>query len=172
MLSSLLFILVLNAAGKSYMGLSGDFGALVTALVTSGFLLVVDGLRLWGGRSTSFGVKRQTPHAWRLKGPIGILGWGLDTGLPVSTVRATSLPGLGVILVATGHAGPFHGLFYGAGIVLGIVAGLVAMGSDERSDRAMDRLIARYRAIGPARMILVPTGLITAVLAISLVSLP
>ena len=168
LLSSVLFILVLDTAGSRFAVAAGPRGSMLAALVLSGVLIVVDGLRLWGGRSTPLGLNRQTPHAWRLRGRIGVLGWGLDTGLPVSTVRATPLPALGVILTATGHAGPLHGLFYGCGVTLGALAGLLARRSDERIDQSMDRLIRRHRAIGPARLILLPSGVIVAVLAASL----
>ena len=94
-----------------------------------------------------------------------MLGWGLDTGLPISTVRATSLPALGVILAATGHATVLHGLFYGLGVTLGVFAGLPLLHSRGRIDWAMDALIKRYRAVGAAIWVLVPSGLVAAVLA-------
>ena len=167
-LSSLASVFVLDLAGNRFRDLAGPRVSVLTALVLSGLLLAVDGLRVWGGRSTSLGPDRQTPHAWRLRGPVGILGWGLDTGVPVSTIRATSLPMLGVILVATGHAGPLHGLYYGCGLVVGVLIGLLALRPGERSDRGMDRIVRKYRSMGPARLVLAPTALVTTVLAASL----
>ncbi len=172
MLSSVLFVYVVDAAGTGFAAIAGRRGSMLAALALSGLLILIDGLRVWGGRSTSFGLNRQTPYAWRLKGPIGIIGWGLDTGLPVSTVRATSLPLLGVILAATGHAGPLHGLFYGFGVTAGVLVGLLALRPDERIDQAMDRILRRYRAVGPAPLVLVPSGLTMVVLAASLAGLP
>ena len=172
LLSSAVFMFVLDAAGTRLGEAAGARGSMVAALVLAVLLMVVDAIRLWGGRTTSFGLERQTPYGWRLKGPIGVLGWGLDTGLPVSTVRATSLPALGMILAATGHAGPFHGLCYGIGVTLGVLGGLPAIRSGERTDRAMDKLVKRYRTLGPARLVLAPSGLIAAVVAASLASLP
>ncbi len=170
--SSAVFMFALDAVGISFRGATGVRGALVAALTLTCLLLVVDAVRLWGGRVTSVGLHRQTPYGWRLKGPIGVLGWGLDTGLPVSTVRVTSLPVLGVILAATGHAGPFHGLFYGCGLALGVFAGMMSVRSGVRADRAVDELLRRYRGLRPVPLVLGPSGMTSAVLAGSLVFLP
>ena len=172
LVSSTVFVFVVDAAGGRLAAAAGRQGSIVVALAAMGLLMLVDAIRLWGGRSTSFGPARQTPYHWRLKGRTGVVGWGLDTGLPVSTVRATSLPVLGVILAATGHAGPFHGLFYGLGVTLGLLTALPAVRSPERTDRAMDDLLRRYRSLGPTTFVLVPTGLTAAVLAAALATAP
>lgn len=166
--SSAVFVLVLDTAGTRFRGAVGVRGALVAAVLLTCLLIVVDAIRLWGGRVTSLGLLRQTPYGWRLKGPIGVLGWGLDTGLPVSTVRVTSLPVLGVILAATGHAGPFHGLFYGCGVALGVFAGMVSMRPGVRTDRALDDLMQRYAALRPSLLVLAPSGITAAALAVFL----
>ena len=116
----------------------------------------------------SFGLSRQTPHRIRLRGWTGVLAWGLDTGLPVSTVRATSLPMIGVILTGTGHAGPLHGVFYGLGVTLGLLVSLLNLSSPERIDRSMDVLVRQYRSLNPAILVLAPSGLAAAVMAIAL----
>ena len=170
--SSALFVLAVHAAGAWFREAVGARAAIGAALLLVGVLLMVDGLRVWAGRTTSLGPARQTPYQWRLKGRVGMLGWGLDTGLPVSTVRATSLPALGVVLVATGHAGPFHGLFYGLGVCVGVLAGLPALRSQPRADRAMNALSRRRTALGPARLVLLPSGLTAAGLALSLAFVP
>ena len=170
--SSAVFVFVLDAAGTRFRGAAGVRGALVAALVLASLLMAVDAIRLWGGRLTSIGLHRQTAYGWRVKGPVGVLGWGLDTGLPVSTVRVTSLPVLGVILAATGHAGPFHGLFYGCGLVIGVFAGMVSVRPGVRTDRAMDDLLRSYRALRPALLLLGPSGITAAALAVSLAVLP
>ena len=168
--SSTVFVFVVDAAGGRLAAATGRRGSIVAALAATGLVMLVDAVRVWGGRTTSIGPARQTPYRWRLKGRTGILGWGLDTGLPFSTVRATSLPVLGVILAATGHAGSFHGLFYGFGVTLGLMTALPALRSSERTDRAMDDLLRRYRSLGPAAFILVPTGLTAAVVAAALMN--
>ena len=170
--SSTVFVFVVDAGGRRLEEAVGHQNSVMTALVAMCLLMLIDAIRLWGGRSMSFGPARQTPYRWRLKGQIGVLGWGLDTGLPVSTVRATSLPVLGVILAATGHAGPLHGLFYGFGLTLGLLTALFAARSPERTDRAMDNLIRRYRSLGPTTFVLGPTGLTAAVLAAVLATAP
>lgn len=168
--SSTVFVFAVDAAGSRFSEAAGTRGSVVAALVPVSLLMVVDAIRLWGGRTTSLGLDRQTPYAWRLKGPTGVLAWGLDTGLPVSTIRATSLPALGVILAATGYTGPLHGLLYGLGVAVGLFAGMLAIRPGERADRAMDDLVRRYRELGPARLVLAPSGLLTVWLAASLLA--
>lgn len=170
--SSAMFIFVLDAVGTRFKVAAGVRGALVAALVLASLLIAVDAIRVWGGRVTSIGLHRQTPYGWRLKGPIGVFGWGLDTGLPISTVRVTSLPALGLILAATGHAGPFHGLFYGCGVAIGVFAGMVSMRPGVRTDRVLDDLLRSYRALRPALLVLGPSGITAAALAASLTVLP
>ena len=172
LVSSAVFVLGVNLAGDWFEHAAGPRAGVAAALVLATLLMLVDSLRWWAGRSTSFGPERQTPYLWRLKGRIGVLGWGLDTGLPVSTVRATSLPVLGVILVATGHGSPFHGLFYGLGVTLGVVAGLPALRRHDRIDHAMNEPLRRYRALGPATLMLAPSGLTAAALVAALAALP
>ena len=172
LISSAISVLAVNTVGDWYEEAAGPRASLVAALILASFLMLVDLVRWWAGRSTSLGPERQTPYRWRLKGPMGVLGWGLDTGLPVSTVRATSLPVLGVILVATGHGSPLHGLFYGFGVALGVVAGLPTLRRYERTDHAMAETLRRYRALGPATLMLVPSGLTVAAVGAALVVLP
>ena len=159
-------------AGTWFQEVAGRRISIIVALGLAGLLLFVDMVRLWGGRSTSFGPGRQTPYDWRLKGRVGVLGWGLDTGLPVSTVRATSLPALGVILVAAGHGAWFDGLFYGVGLTLGVLVGMPRVLSRERIDSVMAELEHIRRAIGPVLLVLVPSGLTASLLAVALLFLP
>lgn len=170
--SSTLFVLAVYLAGTWFQEVAGRRASIVAALGLAGLLMFVDVVRLWGGRSTSFGPGRQTPYEWRLKGRVGVLGWGLDTGLPVSTVRATSLPALGVILVATGQGSWFVGLFYGVGLALGVLVGMPRALSRERIDWAMAELQRIRRAIGPVLLVLVPTVLTASVLAVALLFMP
>lgn len=164
LVSSFIFGVLADAAGIGISGAAGERGA-AAALIAASMLVGLDALRLWGGRSTSFGPARQTPYDWRLRGWRGVLGWGLDTGLPLTTVRATPLPVLGVILIVTGHAGPFHGLFYGMGLALGVVASLIGARSEPRIDKAMDKILLRHRQLGPARLVLAPGIVVVALLA-------
>lgn len=159
LVSSTIFGVLLDTLVGSYsrstLGARGALGATL-ALVCA--LLTLDTLRLWGSRSTSFGLNRQTPYGWRLRGAIGILGWGLDTGLPVSTIRVTPLPLLGVVLVAAGYGGPLHGLAYGLGIALGLGARLIPGRIPARIAESMDDLARQHHNLRPVRLILVPSG--------------
>ena len=168
LLSSTLFVAALAAAGAWFQEVAGRSGGIVAALGLCGLLMLVDAVRLWAGRSTSLGPARQTPYGWRLRGRMGAFGWGLDTGLPVSTVRATSLPALGVILAVTGHGAWFHGLFYGLGLSLGVLAGLAQVRPGERIDFAMARIQRWHRAVSPPVLVLVPSGVTVAALATAL----
>ena len=165
--SSALSLLLVHAGGTWFRRAVGEHNSTVVALVLATLLLGIDSLRVWAGRSTSLGPQRQTPYDWRLKGPLGVLGWGLDTGLPLSTARITPLPALGVVLAATGHSDPSHGLFYGLGVTLGVLAGVPALRSARRTDLWMDLIRRRRAELGPARLVLVPGGLTVAALAVA-----
>ncbi len=166
--SSALSLWLVHVGGGWFRETVGEHNATVVALALATLLLGVDSARVWAGRTTSLGPQRQTPYNWRLKGPIGVLGWGLDTGLPLSTVRITPLPALGVVLAATGHTGPSHGLFYGLGLTLGILAGVPALRSNRRTDLVINRIHSRRAALRPARLVLVPGFLTVVALAVAL----
>ena len=166
--SSALSVLLVHVVGVWFRRTVGEHNSTVAALVLATLLLGVDSVRVWAGRSTSLGPQRQTPYDWRLKGPLGVLGWGLDTGLPMSTVRITPLPALGIVLAATGHTDPIHGLLYGLGVTLGVLAGVPALRADRRTDLLLDRIHSRRAKFRPARLVLVPGCLTAAALAVAL----
>lgn len=86
------------------------------ALLGVGVLVGLEWRRL-RGRTCSLGLRRQTPrHLGRA--PAGVLLWGLDTGVPLTTVRATMLPLAGVLLCALGLGGRWVGLAYALGFLL------------------------------------------------------
>lgn len=93
---------------------------MVWLLVVLNALLVVEVAQIWLAIDRSVGLNRQTPYRWRFRGLPGILGWGMDTGIPVTTVRATPMPLMAVLLVAFGFGAPYAGLFYAAGIAAGL----------------------------------------------------
>ena len=166
LLSAAVFVLAVDlTAGSFSREVLGSGGAMVAALVSVGLLMLIDAVRLWGGRATSLGPSRQTPYAWRLRGPIGVFGWGLDTGVPVTTVRASSLPLLGVLLVATGHGGPLHGLAYGAGVAAGVLGGVVAKPRRGDVRSVMTDLQRRHRSRRPVLLTVAPAALTAGVLA-------
>ena len=165
LVSSWLFVLVLNSmVGAPVSAALGERSSTLAALVLTSALLLVDAVRAWSGRRSSFGLSRQTPYEWRFKGRVGVLGWGIDTGLPISTVRATPVPMLGVILVATGHGGALHGPFYGLGVVLGVLAGMSKRTSGAAITVVMNDLQRRLRRWGQFRVMLAPTLLTGAAL--------
>lgn len=72
------------------------------------------------GSVCSFGLRRQTPRRLGfLRG--GTFLWGLDTGIPLSTVRLTALPVLGVLLTGLGYGGKLTGLAYASGFLGALV---------------------------------------------------
>jgi hypothetical protein len=84
-------------------------------------LLAVDLARLRRGHHCSLGLRRQTPRVLGFQ-PIGPLVWGLDTGLPLTTFRATPLPFIGLACVVLGFGHPWIGLAYAAGFLGSLVA--------------------------------------------------
>ena len=111
-------------------------------------LLLADAVRLWAGKSTSCGLNRQTPVTWRRRNLLGVFGWGLDTGVPITTIRSSSLPALGIILTLTGFGSRWGGLFYASGLSIGLLVPLIGgrrlglAGRVARLDRGA-RLLAR-----------------------------
>ncbi len=88
--------------------------ALLLAIVLA--LLVTDAVRARRGLQCSLGLRRQTPRRLGFRA-IGPLAWGLDTGLPLTTYRATPLPFIGLACVALGFGHPWIGLAYAAGFL-------------------------------------------------------
>lgn len=135
--------------------------------LAASLLLVVDLVRMLMGRpSFSMGVHRQTPYVWRRYGKMGVLGWGLDTGLPFSTIRSTAMPLLACILLALGFGTNWSGLVYGAGVTLGVIAGLRlrSLERDPTGYRLAQRiLVDRGTAVTRRYGILVPTGVVLSV---------
>ena len=173
LLSSGMFILAVDmTAGRFSRDVLGGDRSRAAALVLVSVLILIDAIRLWGGRSTSFGPNRQTPYAWRARGQLGVLGWGLDTGVPLTTIRTSSLPVLGVVLVATGHGGPLHGLAYGSGLAVGLLGGVVAMPPRGDIRSVMARLLRRYRALRPVMVTVAPSALTIGVLVTAALAAP
>ncbi len=85
----------------------------------AGVVLLLGTLDIWRiltGRYASTGLARQTPRRRPGRRPtMGILVWGLDTGVPLTTVRASSLPFIGIAGVALGFGTWWVGLAYSAG---------------------------------------------------------
>ena len=125
-------------------------------------LLLLDSFRLWGGRTVSLGLNRQTPYRWRLRGAIGVVGWGLDTGVPFTTVRATPLPFLGLVLVSAGFGSVLHGAAYGLGIAAGLLSTVVRGKNDGSFDPAYTGLRHRRDKIGVTRLVLMPYSFVGA----------
>lgn len=115
-------------------------------------LLVIDLARSRRGLQCSLGLRRQTPRRLGFQ-PIGPLLWGLDTGLPLTTYRATPLPFIGLACVALGFGHPWIGLAYAAGFLGSLVVSCAWPGpgglhQPERRDLGRDplRVIEALRA--------------------------
>ena len=76
------------------------------------------------GRLCSLGPTRQTPRHWGWS-PTGVFLWGLDTGIPVTTVRASGLPVAGVVATALGLGASWLGLIYALGFLGALMAACV-----------------------------------------------
>lgn len=145
-----LFVAALFAFSQVLFG--GD-QALPLAIVLVSVLLASDLLRTWAGFGTSTGFSRQTPKRWGQTSLLGVFAWGLDTGVPVTTIRATPLPALGVVLTLSGMGSPLGGLAYALGLSVGVVAG-VWPGTTEQ---VVNRRDARARTLAKPAFLLAPT---------------
>jgi hypothetical protein len=86
--------------------------------------------------------------------------WGLDTGVPLTTIRVSALPALGVILIASGLGPPWAGLVYGTVLAAGVALGtLVASRS-----RLLERQLAVAHRLGSPAALVGPTLVVLAVL--------
>ena len=83
---------------------------------TMGSLVIADYRRLRKRDYCSVGPRRQTPRnlGWSRA---GVVMWGLDTGIPFTTVRTTLLPVLAVLMTAYGFGARWIGLAYSAGFL-------------------------------------------------------
>lgn len=128
-------------------------------------LFVVDARFAWKSAPCSLGLKRQTPRRWG-HSPIGVLAWGLDTGLPFSTVRATALPLCGLLLVGLGLGMPWAGSAYAAGFLVGLWTACYIRAAASTPFEGADRPVTRQliRAIPAARrlacVLLISSGVV------------
>lgn len=123
--SSGLFFAVIDRGGLLVRANLAE-GARLRAVGVAALLLAASDLwRILTGRVGSTGLIRQTPRKASASSTLGVVIWGLDTGLPVTTVRASALPFLGIAGVAAGFGEPWFGLLYAAGF-LGAVGWLAA----------------------------------------------
>lgn len=83
----------------------------------AGLLISADLYRMATGRYGSFGLVRQTPAQRAASSSLGVAVWGLDTGLPWSTVRASSLPLIASAASLLGFGIWWQGLLYGIGSI-------------------------------------------------------
>lgn len=125
MTSSLLGGSVLVLAGSAIAGQLSTHSRYVALALAAGFLVVLDALRLLSGRRRySCGLPRQTPYRWGKAGKPGMYAWGPDTGLPFTTIRATSMPALAMMLLLLGFVPWWIGALYGVGLLSGIITGM------------------------------------------------
>lgn len=138
---------------------------LVIVIVGTCLILLFEAIRAWAGLPMSTGLRRQTPYRWRMAGPVGVFGWGLDTGIPVTTVRATPMPLVATMCVVAGLSHWWVGVAYAAGITAGLHFSLAHSRKSERSlsplghlQPAIDRLgqLSTVRARGCLVCALVP----------------
>ena len=118
--------------------------------------LVADLVRMWAGQRSSLGINRQTPYDWRLRGSMGVFAWGVDTGTPVTTIRVTPFPFLGVVLVGVGLGSPFHGLAYGSGVIAGVMSAVAHSGRQERHLPKFNALMRRRDESRVSNLVLAP----------------
>lgn len=89
----------------------------IIVVAGAGVLATFDTIRIGARDHCSLGPRRQTPKHLGTSGPLGVILWGMDTGTPITTVRATSLPFLGVLAVALGFGSQWIGVSYAGGFL-------------------------------------------------------
>ena len=98
-----------------------------------------------------------------------MFGWGIDTGIPITTVRASPLPLLALFAVGTGFGAWWIGISYWFGLALGLIVPVrSAIGSDPPA--AMRSLALRRKALGGVRVLLAPSLVVAAFWAAAAVS--
>lgn len=130
---------------------TGTRVAIVVAVALG--LAAVDVARLRRGDRCSLGLRRQTPQSWGYRYRLGTMLWGLDTGLPFTTVRASVLPFTCLALAGMGLARPWAGAAYAAGFcgALGVAclwprpAG--STGGSDPTGALVERLIHSARTV-------------------------
>ena len=104
--------------------IAGSFIALWLNQTTRELLLIVimmsltvaEVVRSGSGKPFAIGPHRQTPQSLGRR-PVGILLWGIDTGIPITTIRITPLPLAGILMVLLGYGKWWIGLSYVAGFI-------------------------------------------------------
>jgi hypothetical protein len=122
-------------------------------------LLSVDIAGRRRGRTCSPGPTRQTPRrlGWSR---VGVFLWGLDTGVPMTTVRASGLPLAALLATALGLGAPWLGALYALGFLGALATACVlpspatADGVDDRDaiDVAVTATASLARAVGQASL--------------------
>lgn len=107
--------------GSSLHSIAGtERSQLWLALLGIGFLAFNEWFRLRRGDYCSFGPRRQTPQELG-RSPLGVFLWGADTGVPITTVRATPLPLVGLLLILLGFGeGWLAGVAYSGGFLVSL----------------------------------------------------
>ena len=116
LLSSVTFFYALHTLAGHLHDVGGDSRELILLAVLS-VLTGAEAWRIYLHKPNSFGLRRQAGQFARP------MLWGLDTGIPLSTIRATILPVTGVALSLFGTGGPWLGVGYGGGFVGAVVVG-------------------------------------------------
>lgn len=110
----------IDYASQAAIAIAGTTTRAWIACVSAVVLATSDLQRTSKGDYCSIGLRRQTPRKWGLGSPLGVLAWGVDTGLPMTTIRSTSLPLCGVVFVGLGFGAGWLGLVYGLAFVVGL----------------------------------------------------
>lgn len=151
--SSVFFFAIASVAGFVVASLWPAEGRLRFFGVACLSLAVVDLLRMLRGAYGSFGLMRQTPRSWGTASAGGVALWGLDTGLVVTTVRATCLPFLGVVGVISGFGAPWFGLFYALGYLAALIWSCARPRACQAPEAPIPRLLTMHRLRDRARLL-------------------
>lgn len=161
--SSLVFVLVLDSTLGSLARRETIDARVALSIVVVALLLIADLGRVWLGRTTSFGPNRQTPYRLQHRGHAGIALWGLDTGVPITTVRSTAWPMIGVALLLGGFGRWWYGLLYCAGVSLGLLSAIRNPANDD-GRIVIRRLLTRGARLRTGPLMVLPQAAVLVVL--------
>lgn len=118
--SSVIFLSVTLEIGSDMSDLVTIGTRVQIVAVLGSALVVIEFSLLLADRPFSLGIHRQTPQAWRFQ-RYGPIGWGLDTGLPFTTFRYTTLTWTGTALLLLGFGSILVVPAYAGGAIVALI---------------------------------------------------
>ncbi len=152
--STLSFVLLAWIGERMLEQADAQLSAVLFGVVCT-LVIVVDLRNSRRGIYRSLGPTRQTPQLLG-RMPAGPLLWGLDTGVPLTTVRSTVLPVVAIAAMLFGYGAWWFGALYAMGFVAALcLVCELRVSTWDRSEplgamRTMSQQLPRLRSVGVA----------------------